>query len=164
MNRLERFYKIDQLLQEQTVVSRAAFLRALEVSPATFKRDLEYMRDRFHAPVVWDADLRGYRFEKPARAARRFELPGLWFTEDEAYALVTMQHLLASLDHGGLIGPHIAPLIARLDAILGEGDATAAEIRKRIRLLSFGSRKLPLEYFSVVGSALFKRRRLKIEY
>ena len=27
MNRLERFYKIDQLLQEQTVVSRAAFLR-----------------------------------------------------------------------------------------------------------------------------------------
>jgi hypothetical protein len=143
MNRLERFYKIDQLLQEQTVVARAAFLRALEVSPATFKRDLEYMRDRFHAPVVWDADLRGYRYEKPARAARRFELPGLWFTEDEAYALVTMQHLLASLDHGGLIGPHIAPLIARLDAILGEGDATAAEIRKRIRLLTFGSRKLP---------------------
>jgi len=164
MNRLERFYKIDQLLQEQTVVSRATFLRELEVSLATFKRDLEYMRDRFHAPVVWDADLRGYRFDKPAKVGRRFELPGLWFTEDEAYALVTMQHLLSSLDQGGLIGPHIAPLIARLDAILGEGQTSAAEIRKRIRLLSFGSRRLPLEYFSVVGSALFKRRRLKIEY
>jgi predicted DNA-binding transcriptional regulator YafY len=55
----------------------------------------------------------------------RFELPGLWFTEEEAYALVTMQHLLSSLDQGGLIGPHIAPLVARLDAILGEGEATS---------------------------------------
>lgn len=164
MNRLERFYKIDQLLQEQTVVSRATFLKELEISLATFKRDLEYMRDRFHAPVVWDADLRGYRFEAQTRAGRKFELPGLWFTEDEAYALVTMQHLLSSLDQGGLIGPHIAPLIARLDAILGEGSASVAEIRKRIRLVSFGRRRLPLEYFSVVGSALFKRRRLMIEY
>lgn len=164
MNRLERFYKIDQLLQERTVVGRAAFLDELEVSPATFKRDLEYMRDRFHAPVVWDADLRGYRYDKQTKGARRFELPGLWFTETEAYALVTMQHLLSSLDQGGLIGPHIAPLIARLDAILGAGDASASEVRKRIRLISFGSRRMPLEFFSVVGSALFKRRRLKIEY
>jgi len=56
MNRLERFYKIEQILNEQTVVPRETFLDTLEVSPATFKRDLEYMRDRFHAPVVWDRD------------------------------------------------------------------------------------------------------------
>lgn len=164
MNRLERFYRIDQLLQERTVVGRAAFLEALEVSPATFKRDLEYMRDRFHAPVVWDADARGYRYDKQSKAARKFELPGLWFTEGEAYALVTMQHLLSSLDQGGLIGPHIAPLMARLDAILGAGEASVADVKKRIRLLSFGSRRMPLEFFSLVGSALFKRRRLRIEY
>ncbi len=164
MNRLERFYKIDQLLQERTVVARADFLAALEVSAATFKRDLEYMRDRFHAPVVWDADLRGYRYDKQPKGGPKFELPGLWFTEEEAYALVTMQHLLSSLDQGGLIGPHIAPLVARLDAILGAGEASAAEVRKRIRLLSFGSRRMPLEFFSTVGLALFKRRRLRIEY
>jgi predicted DNA-binding transcriptional regulator YafY len=75
-----------------------------------------------------------------------------------------MHHLLSSLDQGGLIGPHIAPLLARLDAIIGTGEASAREVRKRIRLLSFGSRKLPLEHFSLVGSALIKRRRLKMEY
>lgn len=164
MNRLERFYKIDQLLQERTIVSRQQFLDALEVSPATFKRDLEYMRDRFQAPVTWDADQRGYRYEAQPKGGRKFALPGLWFTESEAYALVTMQHLLSSLDQGGLIGPHIAPLIARLDAILGVGEASASEVRKRIRLLSFGTRRMPLEFFSIVGSALFKRRRLRIEY
>ena len=164
MNRLERFYKIDQLLQERTVVARDAFLEELEVSPATFKRDLEYMRDRFNAPVVWDPELRGYRYEKKGKIGPKFELPGLWFTEDEAYALVTMQHLLSSLDQGGLIGPHIAPLRARLDAILSAGETSAGEVRKRIRLLSFGRRKQHLEHFSLVGSALFKRRRLKMEY
>jgi predicted DNA-binding transcriptional regulator YafY len=146
------------------VVSRSDFLRELEVSLATFKRDLEYMRDRFRAPVVWDADLRGYRYDQQDKARSKFALPGLWFTEDEALALATMQHLLASLDQGGLIGPHIAPLQARLDAIIGAGAASSGEVRKRVRLLSFGTRKMPLEHFSVVGAALFKRRRLRIQY
>jgi predicted DNA-binding transcriptional regulator YafY len=81
-----------------------------------------------------------------------------------AYALIMMQHLLASLDQGGLIGPHIAPLMARLDAILGSGETTASELRKRIKLLSFGTRQMPLKHFSMVGSALIKRRRLSLEY
>ena len=122
------------------------------------------MRDRFNAPVIWDADVRGYRYERKEKTGPKFELPGLWFTENEAFALITMQHLLSSLDQGGLIGPHIAPLMARLDAIIGAGEVAAGEVRKRIRLLSFGTRKMPLEHFSLVGSALFKRRRLKIEY
>jgi predicted DNA-binding transcriptional regulator YafY len=163
MDRTERFYRIDQLLQERSVVSRDEFLDELEVSLATFKRDLEYMRDRFNAPVVYDADAGGYRYGKEG-AGRRFELPGLWFNEGEAFALVTMEHLLASLDHGGLIGPHIAPLRSRLAAILGTGEAPAAEVRKRIRLLAFAPRKLPLEHFEQIGRATLKRSRLHIAY
>ncbi len=164
MDRTERFYKIDQLLQERGVVSRQEFLDELEVSPATFKRDLEYMRDRFNAPVVWDAHAGGYRYGEEPAAGRRFELPGLWFSEAEAYALLMMEHLLASLDHGGLIGPHVAPLRARLTAILGTGEASAAEIRKHVRLLAFAPRKLPLAHFEEVGRATLKRRRVHIVY
>ena len=40
MDRTERFHLIDQMLCNQRVVTRAQFLDALEVSPATFKRDL----------------------------------------------------------------------------------------------------------------------------
>src|SRR5687768_7467998 len=138
MNQLERFYKMDQMLHQRRVVSRCEFLEELEISLATFKRDLLYMRDRFHAPVIWDADARGYRFDevnKKGRVGPKYELPGLWFNQEEAYALVMMQHLLASLDQGGLIGPHVAPLMARLDAILGAGETTSGELRKRIKLL-----------------------------
>jgi len=45
MDRSERFHRIDLLLNERGVVPREVFLQELEVSLATFKRDLEYMRD-----------------------------------------------------------------------------------------------------------------------
>ena len=53
MDRTERFYKIDQLLNDMTVVPFATFLDDLGVSLATFKRDLEYMRERLTAHLFW---------------------------------------------------------------------------------------------------------------
>lgn len=163
MDRGERFHHITQLLHERGVVPRDAFLAELEVSSATFKRDLEYMRDRYNAPIVWDADKGGYRFDRQGEGPR-FELPGLWFNEAEAHALLTMEHLLASLDQGRFIGTHIAPLRSRLAAILDRAAISADDIRSRVRLIAFSPRKLPLEHFESIGFATLKRKRLDIRY
>ncbi|MCI4429810.1 MAG: hypothetical protein JHC40_11655 [Burkholderiales bacterium] len=49
-----------------------------EVSPATLKRDLQYLRDRLGAPIVYDALANGYRFDGIAAGAGAVhELPGL---------------------------------------------------------------------------------------
>jgi predicted DNA-binding transcriptional regulator YafY len=53
MDRTERFYKIDNLLHAHPFVPVGRFLEELEVSLATFKRDIEYMRDRLNAPIEW---------------------------------------------------------------------------------------------------------------
>ena len=163
MNRLERVYRIDQMLQERRSVSRQSFLDELEVSAATFKRDLEYMRDRLQAPVVWDRDANGYRYEQ-APKLRKFELPGVWFDEQEAYALLMMQHLLSSLDQGGLIGPQIAPLMKLLDSIVSSTGDSIEDIRDRVRILSLARRSLNLKHFSALGLAVMKRQRLGITY
>ncbi len=165
MNRLERVYRIDQMLQERKVVSRETFLRELEVSLATFKRDLEHMRDRLNAPVIWDRDLNGYRFasEQQGRGPR-YQLPGLWFNEQEATALVTMQHLLESIDRGRLLSPHIEPLQSRIDAILGSGETPAKELRKRIKVVNVHARTADAKFFSEVGYALLNRKQIHIEY
>ncbi len=75
------------------------------------------MRDRFNAPVIWDTELRAYRYESQPNHIQKFTLPGLWFSEQEAFALITMQHPLENLTQGSLIGPHIAPFLSRIDAI-----------------------------------------------
>ena len=59
MDRTERFYRIEQLLQDRKLVPLRDFLDELEVSRATFKRDIEYLRDRLHAPIEYDRDAGG---------------------------------------------------------------------------------------------------------
>jgi predicted DNA-binding transcriptional regulator YafY len=86
----------------------------------------------------------------------------MWFSQEETTALVTMQHLLSSLDQGVLIGPHIAPLMTKIDAILGNGDTSSKELRKRIKLISLGSRKNTSTFFADIGNALLKRERIEI--
>lgn len=161
----ERLYKIDQMLSERRLVTFDEMLARLEVSRATLKRDLAYMRDRLNAPIVYDRDLRGYRFDKISGAhSAQYELPGLWFSAEEIHALLTMQHLLSNLDTGGLLGPHISPLLSRLTALLGTAENPANEVQKRVLLKVVGARKIHLEQFQAVGSALLRRKRLMIDY
>jgi predicted DNA-binding transcriptional regulator YafY len=164
VDRTERFYKIDQLLSERGVVPFRALQEKLEVSRATIKRDLEYLRNRLHAPIVWDREAGGYRYGEPEAGGAQYELPGLWFNASEIHALLTMEHLLANLQGGGLLAPHLEPLRARLRALLGTADSTAEEIRRRVRILDMAARPVVLEQFSVVGSALLRRLRLRITY
>lgn len=161
MSNNERIYRIDQLLNDRKVVSFQDLLDRLEVSPATLKRDLAYMRDRLNAPIVYDKEHNGYRFETDTK---NYALPGLWFSAEEIYALLTMQHLLSNLDSDGLLSKHVKPLQSRLSGMLEDADSSKGEIQKRVKIEKMGSRKFNLEHFQEVGSALVKRKRLVIEY
>jgi len=163
MDRTERFYKIHQLLAARGAVRLRELLDALGVSRATFKRDLEYMRDRLNAPIEWDREARGYRFVGESAEAQRYQLPGLWFNPSEVGALLTMQHLLTNLQPG-LLEPQVKPLRARLRALLGSGEHTADEIERRIRIIHLGARKVALPHFEVVANAILNRQRLHMIY
>ena len=165
MNQIERVYKIDQMISERKMVTFPQLMAGLGVSRATLRRDLEYMRDRLNAPIVYDRLAGGYRFnaDQP-RSGGQYELPGLWFSSAEIHALLTMQHLLANLDPGGILTPHVQPLIARLNALLGTAENTAEEIRRRVLVVGVGQRQLKLDHFERVGSGLLRRKRLYISY
>ena len=164
MDRTERFYKIDQMLQSRGRVKVREFLDELGISLATFKRDLEYMRSRLNAPIVWDRDQEAYRFEE-GRAGKgpRYELPGLWFSPSEAQALLTLEHLVEGLEPA-LLGAHVKPLKARLAALLSVGDRSAEEVRKRIRVIPFGARRHEPRHFELIASAVLGRQRLTLVY
>lgn len=163
MSMNERIYKIDQLLSERRSTSVSDLMEHLEVSKATLKRDLAYLRDRLHAPIIFDKELGGYRFDK-SQSDGTYELPGLWFSADEIHALLTMHRLLSELDTGGLLGPHIQPLLSRLTALLGTTDDPAETIKQRIRIEMMNVRPIQLPHFEAVGSALIKRKRMVIDY
>jgi predicted DNA-binding transcriptional regulator YafY len=162
---MERMYQIDQMLAGRKAVSRQELLERLEISWATLKRDLAYMKDRLNAPIVFDRELGGYRFNHDNKQiGPQYELPGLWFSAEEIHALLTMQHLLSNLDTGGLLGPQIKPLLARLTGMLGAADNPIEEVQKRIQIQTVGARQFHLDHFQAVGSALLRRKRLIIRY
>ena len=162
MDRLERFYKIDQLLKERKVVSFAVFSEVLGMSRASVKRDLEYMRSRFNAPIEYDRELKGYRFGRP-RSGPRYELPGLWFNAAEVQALLTTMQLLDGLQPG-LLDRQVSPLVERLRAILGGGDHSWEQIAKRIKIFLPERREGKAAHFGVIAAALLKRLRLRIRH
>ena len=166
MDRTERFYKISELLRANKVVSFAALLAKLEVSRSTLRRDLNYLSTRLNNPIIHCRELGGYRLQAAdASGQRPHELPGLWFSPAEIHALLTMQQLLSGLDAGGILTTHIAPLMERLNALLGpEGNLEATQLRQRVRIISLAQRSVPSRHFEQVATALAQRKRLHIAY
>jgi predicted DNA-binding transcriptional regulator YafY len=161
----DRLYKLKQWLDAGRCLSPEFLQRELEVSRSTVKRDIALVRDRLQAPLVWSAERGGWALDRaqPSVGAQ-FELPGLWFSAEEIHALLTMQHLLAHLDAGGLLGPHIEPLMKRLHQLLGSGAPPKADVARRIRVQTVGARRVHLPHFQAIGSALLRRQRLAIRY
>ena len=173
MTKTARLYKIEQLIRHRGNVSFAQMLEALEVSPATLKRDLEYLRDQLGAPIVYDRDSNGYRFDAPAGGAsgspawrgEKHELPGLWFSERELYSLLMAHQLLAGLDADGTLSRHLQPLLGRIHELLGPGgDSDAQALMKRVKIVSALRRPVPPDGFERMGEALLRRRRLHMRY
>ena len=160
-----RLYRIETLIRARGAVSFRELQDELEVSPATLKRDLEYLRSRLGAPIEYDAQVNGYRFGKTA-VGPRHELPGLWFDEAELYSLLMAQQLLAGLDTDGLLSRHLQPLLDRIRQLLGSGEgAQAAErVMKRVKIVTALRRPVPTRFFERVTAALLARQRLHLRY
>ena len=160
-----RLYRIETLIRAHGLVSFKTLLDELEVSPATLKRDLEYLRSRMGAPIEYDALGNGYRFGA-AFASTKHELPGLWFDEAELYSLLMAQQLLAGLDSDGMLSRHLQPLLDRIHHLLGsgEGEAAAARLMKRVKIVTALRRPVPSRFFERVSAALLSRQRLRLRY
>ena len=172
MSKTARLYKIEMLIRQHGSVSFAELIAALEVSPATLKRDLDYLRAHLGAPIAYDAGSRGYRFGGPDSGAAaavsggpRHELPGLWFSERELYSLLMAHQLLSGLDADGMLSRHLQPLLDRIHELLGPGgDSDSKTLMKRVKIISALRRPVPPQHFERMGEALLRRRRLQMRY
>lgn len=156
MDRTERFYKICRSFDHGTAVPSKKFISELEISRATFYRDIEYLQTRFNAPIIYDRKGGGYRFDPHAP---QFTLPGIWFTATEAESLLTINKMLHELQPG-LLEPYITPILERISKLLEKRNRTYDEVRNRIRILTMANRKAEANYFELISHAVLERKRL----
>ena len=163
MDRTERFYKIELLIRNRGRIDFETLRAELEVSPATLKRDLQYLRERLDAPIVYDRMDNAYRFGGDSRS-RSHELPGLWFSDKEIHALLTMHQLIQGLEAEGVLGRHLQPLLDKLHGMLGADDVAARELMQRVNIVAAARRPVNARFFELIGSALLERRRIELLY
>jgi predicted DNA-binding transcriptional regulator YafY len=163
MAQTERLREIEIMLMSRKYITKHDFLDKLEVSVATFKRDIEKLRDQYNVPIVYDRTEEAYTIGTPSAGPRK-HLPGLWFSQSELTALVLMQHLLTELDQSGIISPRIAPLASFVDKLLGSAQTSTNQLRQRIKVIGMSTRKTSITNFEEVGLALLNRKQLEIEY
>ena len=160
MSEIDRLYSYRTLLTGRRAVPRHEILSKLEISLATFKRDLAKLRDRLNIPIVFDRDLGGYKLEV---ADSREELPGLWFSQEEILALLTIQNMIGQLEPG-ILGPKLKPLQKRLDDMLTSQGLSSQTLAQRVRLVHAGKRRLQLKSFEIVAKATLERLQLKVTH
>lgn len=158
MSQLERIYKFDRMLRRKDPPAKREILRHFEISPAQFKRDLDFMRDRLGAPITFDAATGGYRY-----SSGDFNLPGLWFSESEVYSMLLMNALLDQLQPG-VVREQLAPFEAKLRALLGSSRRGADSILERMQVTAAPQRPVDPEHFQAICDGTLRRRKLRMRY
>ncbi len=158
MSQMERIYKLDRLFRRRKPPSKREILEMFEISPAQFKRDLDYMRNRLGAPVTFDIQAGGYKYN-----ADEFNLPGLWFTEREVYSLLLMHSLLDQLQPG-FVREQLGPFRDKLRRLLGNSARGAQSILERMQVSAAPQRPVDPEHFQAICDATLRRKKLRMRY
>lgn len=160
MSEFVRLGRYTTLLGGRRAVSRDEIIAKLEISAATFKRDIAKLRDQMSVPIRFDRERGGYVLD---RSEGDSALPGLWFNPEEVLALLTMQHLLSQLEPS-LLGPKLKPLRDRLAHLMETHGLASQDVAKRLRIVHAGKRRIAPPLFEAAASATMARKRLKIAH
>lgn len=159
MERIERILLLHRLFASHRFgLTAERLMEEGQCSRATLYRDLEFLRDNLGAPVEHDGKQpRTWRYTPEASAG--FQLPGVWLSADELYALLLAQQMLQR-SGAGLLGEAMSRFQARIERMLGED----ARQLGRLRVLRLQARPVPDAVFRVVAEAVLKRRQLRFGY
>ena len=154
MDKIERITALHRILKAARYpVTVKRLQEELGCSRATVYRDLAYLRDALMAPIEGDGEA-GFRYH--AAESERFELPGLWLSSEELYALLAAQQLLVRTG-GGV-------LQKRIEGLLADHAGVSQWPVDRVRVIPHRGRKLDEASFRTVASAVLERKQLQFEY
>jgi len=133
--------------------------RRFEISRKQAQRDIEFMKNRLGAPLLYDHDRRGYGYEDG-----NYELPPVWMKEEELQAFCLALRLSAAIPDRELKNS----LHSLVEKFLSLRSADAApdfrDIEEKVSIKNVAYYRVPETVFHAVVGALFRDRALKITY
>lgn len=156
---LHRMQRIHEWIKTGRHPNAVGMAGELEVTDRTIKRDIEFMRDRLHAPIEYDELRHGYYYRE------KFDfLPVASMTEKEMFALLVADKAIAQ--YRGM--PFQQPLRMAFKKLTGQlddrGRYTLENLGLALSFRPFAPEDADLNVFRVLTLALQERRGLKFDY
>lgn len=163
MSQADRLAVIARLLEHGQTVTTQSLQERFEVSRATIMRDIAFLRDRNGMPIAYDPQARTFKIVRSDRFGKDVvAIPGLWLTQDEAYALLTLFNITRQLDPG-IFSHFTAPLRGPIKRVLGDAGYQMLGFDRKVRMEVLFGDGLPFSNFSLIGRALLYDKPLYIE-
>jgi predicted DNA-binding transcriptional regulator YafY len=156
---LERIAAFDRAVRAGEYPNAGTIARVFEVSRRTLQRDIEFMKDRLGAPLVFDEKRQGYAYSDPS-----FRLPTVPMSEGELLALALAERVLRQYR-----GTPYAPDLARAFRKVTEGlsDRVTVDLGRLADSFSFtATAPEPFDpgVFRDLAAAVRDRRRVVLRY
>lgn len=155
---LERFLWFHDQIRNDHHPNAKMLAEHFEITGKTAQRNIEFMRDRLRAPLLYVPHLRGYAYEDNA-----WEMPGLWLHEDELISLVLSYRLAAAVPDNSVK----TALRAFLNQIIvnhASADFSIDELSNKISVRNIAYARTNETVFHRTLEALLKSSPIRIEY
>lgn len=155
----ERFLWFHHQVRKDRHPNASALAEQFEISAKTAQRDIEFMRDRLLAPLVYVPARRGYRYEDSS-----YELPGFWLGEEELTSLLVSFRLASAVPDLNLKSS-LKAFLNQILSLHSHGSALSMDsLSEKVSVKNIEYSKTDDKVFQQVLDALVHARPLKIEY
>lgn len=154
----ERFLWFHDQIKNNRHPNAKTLAERFEITGKTAQRNIEFMRDRLKAPLLYVSHLRGYTYED-----HTWELPGLWLHEDELISLVLSYRLAAAVPDNS-VKTALRAFLNQIIANHASADFSIDELSNKISVKNIAYARTNETIFHRLLEALLKSRSVRIEY
>ena len=155
----ERYYWFHGQIKAGRYPNARKLSEEFEVSEKQAQRDIEFMRDRMRAPFEYNPYKKGYELEDSS-----YELPPIWFKEDELLALCLALRLASTLPNHKLKDSLYELLEKFLAFRFLDSPPSIKDLREKVSVKNVEYYKVDEAIFHKVMDSLFRNEPIEISY
>mgnify|MGYP000874442599 CR=1 FL=1 len=155
----ERYHWFHGQIIQSRYPNASILAKQFEISKKQAQRDIEFMRDRLYAPLIYNQTKKGYEYENSG-----YELPPIWFTGDELMTFCLALRLATTIPDSSL-KKSLRHFLEKIYSVRTfEDTISIKDIDGLISVKNIEYYRVEENVFRAVLGALIKRRPMKIMY
>lgn len=154
-----RILEIDQLIREGNFPNATTLRKKFEVSRSTIARDIEFLRDRYNAPIEFDPVKNGYYYTDPT-----FFIKNIMLTEGELFTVSAIMPLLEQYKNTPLENSFKTILGKMIDMLPNQVSVDSSFVSDDISFISDPLPKIEESIFNAIFKGIKTRHSLEFDY